>query len=113
MLVCTQGLMAQHAVLKPYLSLMLRDDLISWHASKTSPKTELEQRQIEKLLQDRMTKNVSKVMDRFDGLCAKQGRRDMQTGRLIPADSKVHELIAAATDAENLGSLNPNWMAWV
>jgi phosphatidylinositol kinase/protein kinase (PI-3 family) len=133
-----QALSDKVEVLKPYLALMLRDDLISWHASKIGPRGELEQRAIEKQLTERMNKNVSKVrglsqitgahvcrmctscaspstlqvLERFSSVRPLNGARD-EAGKAIPVDSKVYDLVDAASCEGNLMRMNPVWMPWL
>jgi transformation/transcription domain-associated protein len=113
MVTTAQALCTREEVMRPYLSLMLRDDLQSWHASKTPVRSEFEQRGIEKQLNERMIKNVNKVVGRFKDVCASPGLTHKDTKRHVAADTRVHELIRQAQSEKALSSMNATWMAWV
>lgn len=116
MAVLAQAMTNKKEVLQPYLSLMLRDDILSWHASKTSIKTEAEQRAIEKQLGDRVNKNVAKVMDRLES-CAptppSQSHTSAQSHKHPAVDQKVYELIEEAKQERKVDQMNPIWMPWL
>jgi transformation/transcription domain-associated protein len=113
MVTTAQALSAHSDVMFSYLRLMLRDDLQSWHASKTAVRSEFEQRGIEKQLNDRVQKNVNRVMARIDDVCAKPSLVVKETNRPVAADTRVHELIRSSQSDKALSSMNATWMAWV
>ncbi|CAM9242622.1 unnamed protein product [Chrysoparadoxa australica] len=108
-----QVLVQKKEFFEPYLALMLRDDLLSWHASKTAPRSETEQRVVEKQLQERMTKNVSKVMARLDVLNPKPDRRDHTSGAQLGVDHGVCTLLEAAQKPKALASMPAVWSSWL
>jgi transformation/transcription domain-associated protein len=112
MITTAQALYSRYDIIQPYLNLVLRDDLLSWHASKTPVRSEFEQRLIEKQLTDRMHKNVSRVLQRLEEMCPKRNLVDVK-GCALPVDRRVHDLIRIAQREEKLSSMNATWMAWV
>eukprot|EP00611_Tribonema_gayanum_P023716 TRINITY_DN5051_c0_g1_i1.p1 TRINITY_DN5051_c0_g1~~TRINITY_DN5051_c0_g1_i1.p1 ORF type:complete len:1274 (+),score=406.51 TRINITY_DN5051_c0_g1_i1:441-3824(+) len=109
-----QGLIAQREALHSYLSLMLRDDMVSWHGSKSQTlRKEEEVRAIERQLSERMNKNVAKLLDRLEGLCPREGLRDPNTGAAVAVDKRAHDLVEAAQNEGKLCFMPPTWMPWV
>lgn len=90
-------------ILENQLSLFFRDDMVSWHISKTQSKFESELSIIESQLMDQISANVHFVKDRVQGLC--------QT----PKDSAqiVYQLIDAASSPANLSNMSPTWYPWL
>ncbi|KAG5177723.1 hypothetical protein JKP88DRAFT_189050 [Tribonema minus] len=109
-----QGLIAQREALHSYLSLMLRDDMVSWHGSKSQTlRKEAEVRAIERQLSERMNKNVVKLLDRLESLCPREGLRDPNTGAAVAVDKRAHDLVEAAQNEGKLCFMPPTWMPWV
>ncbi len=109
-----QALMDKVEVFRPYLSLVLRDDLLSYYSSKhkSGPPSELEQRNLEKQLSDRMSKNVNNLLRRIESVTPKLDDRN-SNGQRIPCDSKVYTLIDAASYEGNLVRMTPTWHPWL
>ncbi len=109
-----QSLMDKVEVFRPYLSLVLRDDLLSYYSSKnkSGPPSELEQRTLEKQLSDRISKNVTNLLRRIESVTPKLDDRN-SSGQLIPCDSKVYALIDAASCEGNLVRMTPTWHPWL
>lgn len=99
----------QH-MLKPYLVLLLRDDLQSWHAAKAPPRPDIEQRQHERQLQDRVNKNASRALERIEKAAP---RLTSSTRHEQRVDYVVHRLIEAAAQPERLCLMSPIWMPWL
>ena len=51
-----------HGALQNFMALFLRDDLLSWHASKTAPRSEADERKMECQLRERVKRNVRYVL---------------------------------------------------
>lgn len=104
-------------VLKPYLVLLLRDDLVCWHAGKGQPKSDAEQQAFERQLADRVAKNATRVLDRVHTAAPRVSPPNSTTGH-VPrhehrVDHIVHRLIEAAAHPERLCHMNPTWMPWL
>lgn len=65
MVAAAAALAKRSEALEPYLSLLLRDDIVSHYASRVHPKTEMEGRHLELQLADKSAKNVAKVLARY------------------------------------------------
>jgi len=100
-------------VLRPFFSLMIRDDILSWHSSKSPPRSEIEQRVIEQQLSDRVEKNVQKILEKVCALSPVPGELDPTSKIPIPIDGRVQDLIEAAENSGNLSQMNPTWMPWL
>ncbi|CAB1109030.1 unnamed protein product [Ectocarpus sp. CCAP 1310/34] len=106
------ALMAKKEVLEPFLALILRDDLLSWHVSKAPVnRTEEQQKAVDVQLKERIGMNVTKVMSRLDKL--KPRVRNNAHGQPMPVDRAVHDLIAAAQSESNLAKMSPTFLSFV
>ena len=101
------------ATLKPYLTLILRDDLMSWHASKMQPQTDAEQRRNEAQLAERVSKNVKHALDRVQTAAPRLSHSGGRVHREHRVDHIAHRLIEAAAQPERLCQMNPTWMPWL
>lgn len=107
-----QCLIDKKPVLRNQLRLILRDDLLSWHASKTQPHSEEQQRQVELQLRERVQTNVEAVLNRLNDMSLHLEDEPGQTEKKA-SNQKVYALIEAATDAQNLCSMNTAWLPWL
>ena len=82
--------------LKPYLTLILRDDLLSWQASKTQPQTDIEQCRVEEQLSERVNKNVKHALDRVQTAAPRLSHSGGRVHREHRVDHIAHRLIEAA-----------------
>ena len=96
----------------PILHLLLRDDIVSWYTSKSSPRTDAKTQELEKQLLDRVNKNTSLVQSRFRD-CSPEEARNSDAGRVQPIDQKVRDLITAATSSEKLCMLPHGYQGWL
>ncbi|KAF0701086.1 Aste57867_8383 [Aphanomyces stellatus] len=105
----------QHeSIMMNQLSLFFRDDLLSWHTSKT--KTRLEHTHsethrrlmAENQVKQRVEANVKVVMDRMTALAVKPATQDAPS-----PPTAVQELIATATSADSLSQIYPTWFPWL
>jgi transformation/transcription domain-associated protein len=107
-----QCLVQRQKVLESQLSLLLRDDLLSWHSSKTRPQSESEQQGVEVQLNDRITSNVQQVLKKAQQIAPKFNQAEVP-GETASPNQKVFDLIEAATASKNLCQMNPTWLPWV
>ena len=91
------------------LNLFFRDDLMSWHASKSSPHSEEAQRRLELQFQDRVSKNVARVLDKVNSIAPKPKSAQKTTFQ----SQKIYELLEVAMDSNNIMQMNPTWYPWL
>ena len=117
------------------MALFLRDDLLSWHASKTAPRSEADERHMEQQLRERVKRNVRYVLaqvarlkpasqalptpmhnsgeDFTSGLASAAISAASVGAASSAVDREVFKLIAAATDEGNLSRMPPTWQPWL
>eukprot|EP00501_MAST-03F_sp_TOSAG23-6_P002265 GSMAST32.ASY1.ANO1.2365.1 assembled CDS len=99
-----------------YLQLFMRDDLLSWHASKTPPRSEKAERAMQSHLQERVERNVQSCLANISRLVPnhKPMPRTCSTATASKAiDRNVFALIAAATNEDNLCQMPATWQPWL
>ncbi|TMW68827.1 hypothetical protein Poli38472_006295 [Pythium oligandrum] len=116
-----EALMSEEDLLGNQLCLFFRDDLLSWHASKTrmvAPSAPMEspshaqqnqamrQRRLETQVQQRVDANVSLVMERVRGISLK---KETESSR----GKSVRELLDIATSVERQREMYPTWCPWL
>lgn len=117
-----EALMSEEDILSNQLCLFFRDDLLSWHTSKTrlpssaasaagsgdsaSSQQQQAQRRIESQVQQRVEANVSLVMERIRGISLKK-ESDSQRGK------SVRELLEITTSPERQREMYPTWYPWL
>jgi len=95
----------------PIFSLILRDDIISWHASKSSTvRSDLETQHLESVLVERITKNVASVKRRWDE-CKCDTRTTEHEDKQI--DENIRKLLSTATSPDNLCMMSPVLQSWL
>ncbi|CAH0477213.1 unnamed protein product [Peronospora belbahrii] len=125
MIAAAEALMSEEDILSNQLCLFFRDDLLSWHASKTrflsldtqaagrasspsaSPGPALAQRHVESQVQQRVEANVSLVLERIRGVSLKK-----KSGVSLQGMS-VQELLDIATSPERQQEMYPTWSPWL
>jgi transformation/transcription domain-associated protein len=128
MTAAAEALMGEEDILSNQLCLFFRDDLLSWHASKTrllsldsqaagrssSPSASsgpaspaMAQRRVESQVQQRVEANVSLVLDRIRGLSLKKDGGKSARGK------SVEELLEVATSPERQREMYPTWYPWL
>jgi phosphatidylinositol kinase/protein kinase (PI-3 family) len=126
-------------VLHNQLSLVLRDDLLSWYASRngssnTSEKQQQQQQvlslpfhsphfanealrihKVEKQLRGCVDTNVQRVLQRIGKMAPTKAppAQEQHTGPITPPNKQVFALIQAATSTDNLSQMSPTWMPWL
>ena len=119
--------------IEPFLHLMLRDDILSWQTSKSQTPREMDQKQLERALAERVKRNVQKVMERFM-VCAPMlpcdktpfvsplhqpnvggagGAAAAAAGIGAMADVRATMLVERAAKAEYLAQMSPTWQPWL
>ncbi|DBA02933.1 TPA: hypothetical protein N0F65_005960 [Lagenidium giganteum] len=114
-----EALMSEEDILSNQLCLFFRDDLMSWHASKSRiAPTELgmglnsaggagsHQRRLETQVNQRVEANVALVLERVRGVSLK---KDAET----PRGKSVRELIEIAASPERQREMYPTWYPWL
>ncbi|OWZ21835.1 Phosphatidylinositol kinase [Phytophthora megakarya] len=122
-----EALMSEEDILSNQLCLFFRDDLLSWHASKTrlqsldpqagrssSPggssgpaSPALGQRRVEAQVQQRVEANVGLVLERIRGVSLKKETGGSSRGK------SVQELLEIATSPERQQEMYPTWYPWL
>eukprot|EP00588_Corethron_pennatum_P036377 CAMPEP_0194347888 /NCGR_PEP_ID=MMETSP0171-20130528/106235_1 /TAXON_ID=218684 /ORGANISM="Corethron pennatum, Strain L29A3" /LENGTH=1477 /DNA_ID=CAMNT_0039115183 /DNA_START=5071 /DNA_END=9504 /DNA_ORIENTATION=- len=97
--------------IEPIFSLILRDDIISWHASKSSTvRSDLETQHLESVLVERITKNVASVKRRWDE-CKCDTRMTEHEDKQI--DENIRKLLSTATSPDYLCMMSPVLQSWL
>ncbi|KAI9995810.1 hypothetical protein PInf_012878 [Phytophthora infestans] len=118
--------MSEEDILSNQLCLFFRDDLLSWHASKTrllsldpqgtgrtsssggsSGAASPAQRRVESQVQQRVEANVSLVLERIRGVSLKKENVES------PRGMNVQELLEIATSPERQQDMYPTWSPWL
>ncbi|KAE8910303.1 hypothetical protein PF005_g1396 [Phytophthora fragariae] len=129
MTAAAEALMSEEDILSNQMCLFFRDDLLSWHASKTrllsadpqsaghasspgassgpaSPAA-VAQRRVESQVQQRVEANVSLVLERIRGVSLKKESGESARGK------SVRELLEVATSPERQREMYPTWYPWL
>ncbi|KAG7387202.1 hypothetical protein PHYPSEUDO_014594 [Phytophthora pseudosyringae] len=128
MTAAAEALMSEEDILSNQLCLFFRDDLLSWHASKTrqlsldpqaagrasSPggssgpaSPALAHRRVESQVQQRVEANVSLVLERIRGVSLKKENSESARGK------NVQQLLEIATSPERQREMYPTWYPWL
>lgn len=119
-----EALVSEEDILSNQLCLFFRDDLLSWHASKTRMAGEAQgaaqlpsqsqsqaQRRLESQIQQRVEANVSLVMERIHGVSLKK-EQPLESNSNSRGKS-VRELLEIATSPERQREMYPTWSPWL
>ena len=97
-----QALAHNYPFMENYLALFLRDDLSSWHASKTNPRSEAKQRKVERQLRERVSTNVSIILKKILELAPNENGINSAIGLPVRkrrnSSSRSREQLANALD---------------
>lgn len=85
--------------LNPALCVILRDDIVSWYCSKSPPRSDSKNQELERQLGERIVKNVSLAQRRMLE-CSPD--TEMGTDKQDAADLHLRKLLHVATSPENL-----------
>jgi len=96
----------------PVLHLLLRDDMMSWYASKSAARTDAKTQQIETQLADRVLKNFNRVHERMKD-CSLKDDKEEGSNNIDPIDIKLRHLLKKATSPETLCMMDPEYQAWL
>lgn len=125
MTAAAEALTTEEDILSNQLCLFFRDDLLSWHASKTrllsldpqsgrslspggsSGSVSPVQRRVESQVQHRVEANVSLVLERIRGVALKKESTASSRGK------SVQELLEIATSVECQREMYPTWYPWL
>ncbi|KAG2212646.1 hypothetical protein INT47_000623 [Mucor saturninus] len=90
--------------LDQYLSLFIRDELITWHMSNHRSVTDVQFR-------DRVQTNVLQVMTKAQFLSCKTDRENTNTDK--PVSQNVIDLISQASNPQKMAQMECTWMPWL
>jgi len=99
-------------ILKNYLFLFIRDDLISWNATKMPYKTDGSQRSMEKHLREKISANVAQIFRRLQSLNTQPPADRNGRSVAIPPNHKINQLIETATSKAKLSMMGSTWAPW-
>ena len=106
------ALSSKSSELKISLCLLLRDDIISWYASKSFARGESETQELERQLDPRITRNAELIISRFQE-CSPHDAQSKPGNDTTRVDSKLRDLIDVATSAETLCSASLSFQPWL
>lgn len=94
--------------------LLLRDDIVNWYTSKSSPRTDAKTQELERQLMDRVLKNAALVQGRLKE-CVPHGARTegVEPKGDEPIDKRVRELLDKSTQAERLCMMPNAYQPWL
>jgi transformation/transcription domain-associated protein len=99
-------------LMKNFLSLFHRDDLVMFHSSRVPLLSDSEQQRTELQLRDRIGTNVRQMLKRVHGLMPSQSSSGPTEDPPSPVNSKVLKLVESATDPALLANMPPTWQPW-
>jgi len=102
-------LLRNQDVIRNYLCLFIRDDLLSWNSTKMSMPDDRGQRQLETQLRDKIRNNVGLIIKRLHMLMPSNQENKNPP---MPMNSKVLQLIKDATSKERLCMMSSTWQPW-
>jgi len=105
------ALVKRGGTLKPYLSLYLKDDLLSAQASKYQTFLDADLQRLDLKIRARTELNVAAVDDKLKKLAPK--KPDAAKPPIEVPDRKVRALLADASSRRNLCRMDPAWMGWL
>jgi len=110
------AILANQSDLDPALSLLFRDDIISWYVSKSAQRegSIRSTQDLERQLADRVTRNVSLVKGRLRK-CAPvdSDSKDDNQDPNLPTDEGARQLVAIATSSENIAQMSVSYCPWL
>ncbi|CAG8494971.1 1279_t:CDS:10 [Ambispora gerdemannii] len=87
--------------LEQHLSVLVRDELLTWHYVSKKPVTEPQLRQ-------KVAQNVESIVKRAETLACKEER-----DKRMPVFQPLLEIIANASNPQNLAYMDVTWMQWL
>jgi transformation/transcription domain-associated protein len=100
-------------IVKNFLYLFLRDDMLSWNATR-NPRILADdqiQRSMEQTNRVNVLENTLRILQRVQMLMAASGGENSDI-ELTPINEQADRLITAATRLDSLGMMNPIWHPW-
>jgi len=108
----SDSIVERKEVMEAMLGLILRDDIVSWHISKSGGKTDAETKKLEDQLEGRINSNVDSVMERFKQMSVIGRETGEEEGAENVVDSGIHKLVRRATDEIELSKCSKELHAW-
>ncbi|KAI9486745.1 MAG: hypothetical protein EXX96DRAFT_53394 [Benjaminiella poitrasii] len=91
--------------LDQYISLFIRDDLISWHTSQPQLNTKINYREL-------VQANVTQIMAKAQLLsCRTENEKETNTEQ--PINQNIIDLISQASNPQNMANMDCTWMPWL
>ena len=106
---------AQREEIPTLLCLLLRDDIVNWYTSKSSPRNDTKMQELERQLMDRVLKNAALVQGRLKECAPGYGSQaeDDQIDGMEPIDRHVRGLLRKAIQAERLSMMPTPFQPWL
>mmetsp|Transcript_12774 Transcript_12774/g.26411 ORF Transcript_12774/g.26411 Transcript_12774/m.26411 type:complete len:949 (+) Transcript_12774:36-2882(+) len=96
------------------LCLLLRDDIVNWYTSKSSPRSDAKTRELEGQLMDRILKNSGLVHNRLKECAPSRAKQDgVDLNDKQPIDKRVRELFLKSTQPERLCMMPHGYEPWL
>eukprot|EP00457_Paulinella_chromatophora_P000070 gb/GEZN01000070.1/.p1 GENE.gb/GEZN01000070.1/~~gb/GEZN01000070.1/.p1 ORF type:complete len:2436 (+),score=418.65 gb/GEZN01000070.1/:121-7308(+) len=107
MMAATRCLEQNKDVLKNYLCLFIRDDLLSWNSTKMPLSSSQAQRHMEDRLRPAIAQNVKAIRERIHVLTPSRSHNSP-----IEITHHVRALMQTAMTPKHLARMNPTWAPW-
>ncbi|CAO3681372.1 unnamed protein product [Umbelopsis ramanniana] len=91
--------------LDQYLSIFIRDELVTWHTMNHRPITDTQ-------LRERITTNVFQILKRTQFLSCRT-ERDKAVHANKPANQSIIDLISQASNPQKMAQMECTWMPWL
>ena len=119
------GLLSNGESLKNFLSLLIRDDLLSFSTARTPLDSDAMHRMLERSYREKVMQNVNNVLRRMHNLVANttqqqqsaaqqngSGAQQQPQAASTPINHKVAHMIKIATAKSKLCMMQPTWAPW-
>lgn len=96
------------------LCLLLRDDIVNWYTSKSSPRSDAKTRELEGQLMDRILKNTGLVHNRLKECAPSRATQNgVDLNDKQPIDKRIRELLLKSTQPEELCMMPHGYEPWL
>jgi transformation/transcription domain-associated protein len=104
-------LLKHQDILKNYMYLFFRDDIISFNSSNLMISSDSDQRAFESKLKDKISANTLEVLQKIQSIMPSSDA-SVDTEPVRKINHKVEKLINEAMNPSNLALMNPVWHPW-
>ncbi|KMS93513.1 hypothetical protein BVRB_030720, partial [Beta vulgaris subsp. vulgaris] len=101
----------QHIV-KNYLNLYLRDDLVSWSVTLSPATSDNALDELEKQLRPMVSANTSQILARVQSLMPTTPPPNEASKLPLSINAKIQRLVESSTSIDNLSAMPPTWHPW-